>query len=109
MGQSKTYYVYIMGSISGTLYTGLTSKLDTRVKQHKAGRFEGFSKDYKTHRLLYFERYAEVGKAIAREKQIKRWRREKKVALIQSVNPSWVDLSSDRVKRVLVVKKIEPD
>src|SRR5882724_10565751 len=104
MWQPKTYYVYIMGSISGTLYTGLTSKLDARVRQHKAGRFEGFSKDYKTHRLLYFERYAEVNKAIAREKQIKRWRREKKVALIQLMNPSWVDLSSDRVKRVLVVK-----
>jgi len=108
MRTPKIYFVYIMASSSGTLYIGITSDMDVRVQQHKHGAFEGFSKKYKTDRLVYVERHAHVLKAIAREKQIKRWRRQKKIALIQSVNPSWRDLSVYGSPQDLIVKKIEP-
>jgi len=107
MRNPKIYFVYIMASISGTLYTGISGKMDVRVNQHKNGAFEGFSKKYKTDRLVYVERYAHVLSAIAREKQIKRWRREKKVVLLQSVNPSWQDLSVYRSPKDLIVKRTE--
>lgn len=75
------------------LYTGITSDLEHRVWQHKNGTFEGFTKKYKCNRLVYFERYDQVQSAIGREKQIKGWTRAKKIALIESMNPRWRDLS----------------
>ncbi len=87
------YSVYILGSISGTLYIGITSNLVFRVRQHKEHTFRGFTAQYGVDRLLYYETYGEVSTAIAREKQLKGWKREKKVALIGEVNPQWKDLS----------------
>ncbi|MGB7585555.1 MAG: GIY-YIG nuclease family protein [Terriglobales bacterium] len=91
----RSYCIYIMGSLSGTLYIGITSRLDTRVFQHKQETFAGFTRKYDADRLLYWESYDDVQRAIGREKQLKGWRREKKVALIESVNPHWMDLSRD--------------
>ena len=93
MHQHRRYCVYILGSFSGTLYVGVTGKFETRLLQHKEHIFEGFTKKYRVDRLLYWESYDDVYKAIAREKQLKGWRREKKIALIESQNPHWVDLS----------------
>lgn len=93
MRQPKRYYVYILGSISGTLYVGMTNNLHRRVWQHKQHEIEGFTKDYPVDRLLYWFSFDDVRNAIDREKQLKGWRREKKVALIESINPRWEDLS----------------
>jgi len=89
------YFVYIVASNSRTLYVGVTSDLSARMFQHKEGTFEGFTKTYKCNRLVYFERWGDIAEAINREKQIKRWRREKKVFLIELENPTWADLSTD--------------
>ena len=89
------YVVYILGSISGTLYIGITSDLVARVRQHQKHTFGGFTEKYEVTRLLYWERYNDVGLAIRREKQLKGWRREKKIALIEKLNPQWKDLSRD--------------
>ena len=78
----KTYYVYIMSSKSGTLYTGITSDLEKRVYQHKNILVDGFTKKYDVNSLVYFEETGDVDSAIAREKQIKAWRRSKKKDLI---------------------------
>jgi putative endonuclease len=82
-----------MSSQRRVLYTGLTSKLEQRVFRHKTHAFEGFTASYNVSSLVYFERYATIHAAIAREKEIKGWRREKKIALINSLNPQWNDLS----------------
>ncbi len=87
------YYVYIVASRSRTLYIGFTSELYVRVLKHRNGTYEGFSKTYNCHRLVYFERFPFPEEAIAREKQLKRWSREKKLALIMKQNPAWADLS----------------
>jgi putative endonuclease len=94
-GERKTYCVYIMGSSSGSLYIGVTSNLHRRVFQHKFHRIEGFTDKYNVDRLLYWESFDEVVKAIHREKQLKGWRRSKKVALIEFRNPHWKDLARD--------------
>jgi putative endonuclease len=86
-------HTYIMGSASGTLYIGVTSAFDTRILQHKNGTFEGFSKNYGCTRLLYSETYDNIRTAIAREKQLKGWRRQKKLDLIRSTNPDFKDLA----------------
>ena len=86
-------YIYILGSNTGTLYIGVTSNLYLRVMQHKEGKFEGFTAEYRCERLLYFERYEEIPNAIAREKQLKGWRREKKLNLIRTINPEFQDLA----------------
>ena len=88
------YYVYMMQSTSRhALYIGVTSNLVVRVAQHKSGAFEGFTADYKCDRLVYYEIYNQVIRAISREKQLKGWRREKKERLIDRMNPPWKDLS----------------
>ena len=89
------YHVYIMASASGVLYTGVTSCLEARVAQHKGKLLAGFSAQYNTTKLVYFEPFCDVRDAIAREKQLKRWRREKKVFLIERANRTWRDLSAD--------------
>jgi putative endonuclease len=85
--ERKTYSVYIMGSLSGTLYIGMTGNLHGRVFQHRFHRIEGFTDSYEVERLLYWESFDEVARAINREKQLKGWRRSKKIALIESLNP----------------------
>jgi putative endonuclease len=92
---AMVYHIYIMASASGVLYTGVTSYLETRVTQHKQKLFAGFSAKYNTTKLVYFEPFSDIRNAIAREKQLKRWRREKKVFLIERANPTWRDLSAD--------------
>ncbi len=87
------YWVYIVASLSGTLYTGVTGDLLVRIMQHKAGEIEGFTRQYKCNRLVYYESHENVRVAIAREKQIKRWRRSKKIFLIEKINPRWADLA----------------
>ncbi len=89
------FWVYIVGSITGTLYTGMTNDLLGRAMQHKSGEGSEFTARYGCGRLLYFEFFHDVRNAIRREKQIKSWRRSKKVALIESMNPTWRDLSKD--------------
>jgi putative endonuclease len=94
----KTYYVYIMTNRSRTLYTGTTNDLKRRVYEHKHKLIPGFTNKYNITRLVYFEETADVKAAIAREKQIKGWLRAKKIALIESANPEWRDLSADWYK-----------
>jgi putative endonuclease len=89
----RHYFVYIVASASGTLYIGVTGKLHARIMQHKRGEIEGFSSKYKCNRLVYYGGFDQVQKAIGREKQLKGWRRSKKMALIDSVNPRWQDLA----------------
>jgi len=88
-------YVYIVTGRSDTLYTGVTSILEKRASQHKQKAVDGFSKRYNLTLLLYYEVYGDIRAAIAREKQIKGWTRAKKIALVESVNPHWRDLSED--------------
>jgi len=95
MRTPRSYCVYIVGSISGTLYIGMTGNLHKRAFEHKFHRIEGFTDEYDVERLLYWESYDDVHKAIGREKQLKGWRRAKKVVLIESMNPRWLDLSKE--------------
>ena len=91
----KHYYVYIMTNRSQTLYTGVTNNLKRRMYEHKHHLVAGFTSKYQITRLVYFEETFDVYAAIAREKQIKSWLREKKIALIESMNPDWRDLSEE--------------
>ncbi len=91
----KRYFVYIMNSSTGTLYTGMTNNLERRVYEHKHKLLPGFTKKYDVTRLAYFEETNDVGIAIAREKEIKGWRRSKKIDLIKTLNPTWQDLAAD--------------
>jgi len=88
MREPKTYFVYIMSNRSKTLYTRITGNLIGRVRRHRLAMASQFTSRYKLDRLVYFERYEDVHKAIEREKEIKRWLRIKKIALIVSVNPA---------------------
>ena len=89
----QQYYVYVMTSRNRTLYIGVTRDLTRRVFEHKQQLTTGFTKKYKVSSLVFFETTSDVEVAIAREKQLKGWRRSKKVALIESTNPGWNDLS----------------
>ncbi len=92
--QQRTYWVYILTNrYNGTLYVGITGFLPRRIWQHKTGAMEGFTKQYGLDKLVYFESYADVRWAIAREKEIKGWMRKRKIALIEANNPNWDDLS----------------
>jgi putative endonuclease len=94
VGQDVNIAVYIMASArNGTLYTGVTSTLWRRVQQHKLGVFEGFSKTYGCKTLVWYELHATMLEAIKREKQVKRWRRDWKLELIEADNPDWRDLA----------------
>ena len=87
------YYVYLLASQKhGTLYVGVTSNLLGRVYQHKTDVVRGFTRRYHVHLLVWFECYDDPLTAIAREKEIKKWRREWKINLIESTNPEWLDL-----------------
>ena len=87
------YYVYIMSSYRGTLYTGVTNDLERRVYEHRNKLVAGFTARYNISKLAYFESTENIESAIAREKQIKGWRRSRKASLIESINPYWRDLS----------------
>ncbi|MGB8324770.1 MAG: GIY-YIG nuclease family protein [Candidatus Acidiferrum sp.] len=91
----SVFHVYILANSSGVLYTGVTIHLERRVAQHKQKSIPGFTKKYDVVRLVYFEPFGDVRNAISREKQIKRWRREKKLILIRAINPQLRDLSED--------------
>ncbi len=93
----KQYYIYMMSSQSKVLYVGVTSDLVKRVYAHKNGLLDGFSKKYKTKKLVYYEATDDVISAIEREKQIKRWRRVKKDFLVNAMNPNWEDLGKNMV------------
>lgn len=94
-GPHYKFWVYILSSNSGTLYVGITGFFERRVHQHKYDTIEGFTQKYQVHRLVYFESHQNVYVAIGREKQVKRWRREKKIALIEKLNPRWQDLAGN--------------
>jgi len=105
----KIYHVYIMCNVAKMLYTGVTGDLDTRIIQHKAKLSGGFTKKYNVHRLVYFEAFQDIRDAIAREKQIKGWLRAKKVALIESVNPEWKDLSPEWMPKAIARARCHPE
>ena len=89
-------WIYIVSNASRTtLYIGVTNDLHRRICEHKSGQLEGFSKRYRCFDLLYFEEYADIRDAIAREKQLKGWRRDRKDALIDTTNPERKDLAAD--------------
>jgi len=90
----KKYYIYIMTNSTGTLYIGVTSDLHRRVYEHKQKLIDGFTRKYNITRLAYYEETSAVQTALAREKEIKKWRRSKKIALIKARNPKWADLSA---------------
>src|SRR4051794_496793 len=92
----RFFYVYILASSSGTLYVGLTDDLRKRVNEHKLGIMDGFTKRYGVNRLMYFETHRDHKFAEGREKQIKKFRREKKIALFKKTNPEWKDLSETK-------------
>ena len=90
------YYVYILASkIRGTLYIGITNDLQRRVYEHKTGIVKGFTKKYDVCQLMYFEVFKDVYEAIQREKNMKKWKRDWKVQLIEKENKQWLDLSID--------------
>ena len=89
----KVYYVYILASSSGTLYTGVTNNLKRRVYEHKQGIGSEFTAKYGVDKLLYYEIFRATNAAIGREKQIKGWKRDKKIDLIDAKNSEWQDLS----------------
>ena len=91
---SKTYYVYMLTNRTGSIYVGVTNDLARRLWEHRSGLVPGFTQRYNMDRLIYYEAFDRVEHAIDREKQIKRWRREKKLNLIATVNPDWRDLGA---------------
>jgi putative endonuclease len=94
-GRFYKFWVYIMSSSSGTLYIGMAGFIDTRVFQHKSGEIDGFTSKYQCSRVVYYEQYDDVYVAKRRERQLKGWRREKKIALIEKMNPRWEDLAEN--------------
>ena len=96
---SHTYCAYILASRSRNLYTGVTDNLERRMIEHRQGLVPGFTVRYRIFRLVHFERFGNIRDAIAREKEIKGWRREKKIWLIQRHNPTWADLAERLASR----------
>ncbi len=93
MAVDTQYYVYILASRKhGTLYIGVTNELLRRVHEHREGLLPGFTRRYGVKRLVYYETYQDVGDAVHREKSLKEWRRDWKIALIEQSNPEWVDV-----------------
>ena len=91
---TNSYFVYILANWNhSVLYIGVTNDLQRRVYEHRQELVEGFTKKYHVHKLVYYEHTGDVKAALAREKQLKGWRREKKEALVETMNPDWKDLS----------------
>jgi|SRR5271170_4053152 putative endonuclease len=95
----RRYFVYIMSSRSRNLYTGVTNNLIRRTAEHKFGIVPGFTLKYRAHRLVYYESFVDIRRAISREKQVKSWRRDKKIALIEQKNPTWKDLAEQWIPK----------
>lgn len=94
------YHVYMLASARhGTLYVGVTNSIRNRLEQHRAGNGSSFVAKYKVHRLVYLENYQNPEDAIRREKQLKNWKRDWKISLIEEDNPEWSDLSHLIVER----------
>jgi len=98
----RDYFVYVLANWSRTLYVGVTRDLERRLFEHREGLVQGFTRKYRIHRLVYFEATTDVLAAISREKQLKSWRRCRKVALIESANPCWRDLSEEWSNRAQI-------
>ncbi|MFH0856489.1 MAG: GIY-YIG nuclease family protein [bacterium] len=95
---TKDYYVYIMANKkNGTIYTGVTNGLKKRIWQHRKKIFDGFTKKYDVDKLVYYELFNDIELAIKREKQLKKWKRNWKIALIEKDNPCWKDLYDNLV------------
>jgi putative endonuclease len=90
---NRTYCVYFLASRSRNLYTGITGNREHRMAEHRQGLVPGFTTRYRIFRLVYFEFFTDIRAVIAREKEIKAWRREKKIWLIKRSNPTWADLA----------------
>ncbi|MFA5324072.1 MAG: GIY-YIG nuclease family protein [Smithella sp.] len=91
---TKIYYVYLLTNWNNrVIYAGVTNDLNRRIYEHKNKLIEGFSTKYNLNKLVYFEETSDINAAIAREKEIKKWRREKKDKLVNQINPTWQDLS----------------
>ena len=96
MSRDYDFWVYIMtNQHDSVLYIGMTNDLSRRISEHRSGEISGFTADYQCHKLVYHEHYSEVEEAIAREKQLKKWSRGKKVNVIERLNPRWIDLADD--------------
>ncbi len=95
MPREHRYRVYILARWSRVLYIGVTSDIEGRLYEHRTEDPRSFTSRYRVHRLVYIEEYTWVGDAIDREKQLKRWRRDKKIALVESENPDWIDPSRE--------------
>jgi len=95
----RLYYVYILASRSHNLYIGVTNNIERRVEEHRCGTFSGFTSRYNIDRLVHLEIFVDIRDAIAREKELKSWRREKKLALIEGANPTWVELVPRRTPK----------
>ena len=94
--REHNYYVYIVTNWNNkVMYVGMTNDLERRHDEHKTKVNEGFTKKYNVHKLVYYEHTTDVHEAIAREKEIKKWRREKKNKLVETMNPEWKDLSDE--------------
>jgi putative endonuclease len=93
---SRTYYVYLLTNWNNqVMYLGVTNDLERRVYEHQNKLVEGFTKRYNVSKLVYYEMTTDVESALTREKEIKKWRREKKNRLVNELNPEWRDLSQD--------------
>jgi putative endonuclease len=94
----RRFFVYILASrYKGTLYIGVTNDLSRRVGEHRGGFVPGFTRKYKIHTLVYFEEYGSILEARARERTLKRWRRDWKISLVDAANPTWRDLTPDLI------------
>jgi putative endonuclease len=94
----KQYYIYILASKrNGALYIGVTNDLISRVSKHKNNSLNGFTKNRGIHVLVYYEQFEDIHKTINREKQLKKWKRQWKIKLIEKTNPQWRDLYPDLI------------
>ncbi|MBS4034279.1 MAG: GIY-YIG nuclease family protein [Ignavibacterium sp.] len=94
--RTHNYFIYFLTNWNNTvLYIGMTNNLERRMYEHKNKLVEGFTKKYNLDKLVYYEQYTDVHLAIQREKELKKWRREKKNKLVESVNPEWKDLTNE--------------
>ena len=109
MPEEKLYYVYILSSRSRALYVGMTAFLMNRVLRHRAGEASDFARKYRIHRLVYYEVFHSVAAAIARETEIKKWRREKKIALLVQKNSTWEDLAAEWGRPAIIVVRDKTD
>jgi putative endonuclease len=91
----KTYYVYILSSLTGTLYIGVTNDLNRRLWEHKHKLVKGFTERYNIDRLMFYQEFSQIEEAIEIEKKIKKWGRKKKIDLIKTINPDFRDLSEN--------------